>query len=115
MEFQHPEVARVAADAMDGYFLFTQRLIVKLMPASKVHPKLFVGGNRKFRVVPWRKIERRRHGRDRTPEEHAERVARLIAKDKRRQVRIAAAGIEYEYPSLSASMPIKAQKVVFND
>lgn len=115
VQFQHPEVAKVAADAMDGYFLFTQRLVVKLMPASKVHPKLFVGGNRKFRVVPWRKIERRRHGRERTPEEHAVRVARLIAKDKRRQLRIAAAGIEYEYPSLAEGVPIKPHKVLFDD
>lgn len=115
VEFQHPEVARVAADAMDGYFLFTQKLVVKLMPASKVHPQLFVGSNRKFRVIPWRAIERSRHDRERSAEEHATHVARVIAKDKRRQAKIEKAGIEYDYPSLTEAMPLKPRKVVFSD
>ncbi len=111
IEFQHPEVARVASDAMDGYFLFTQRLSVKLVPPSKVHPKLFQGANRKFRVIPWRKVERQRHDKERTPQEHAQRVAKLIKRDKERQKKIKEAGIEYEYDGIE--QPIKPQKVVF--
>lgn len=30
LEFQYPEVAKIAADAMDGYFMFTQKLSVKV-------------------------------------------------------------------------------------
>lgn len=29
LEFQHPDVARIVAGAMDGYFMFTQRLTCK--------------------------------------------------------------------------------------
>jgi nucleolar protein 15 len=30
LEFQYPEVAQVAAEAMNGYFLFSQKLDVKV-------------------------------------------------------------------------------------
>ncbi|GLI63224.1 hypothetical protein VaNZ11_006113 [Volvox africanus] len=111
VEFQYPEVARVAAEAMDGYFLFKQRLSCKLMPPNKVHPQLFQGANRKFKVIPWRRVERLRHDRERTPAEHAQRVVKLIRKDVKRQKKIKEAGIDFEYESLS--IPVKPKKVVF--
>lgn len=40
LEFQYPDVAAVAAEAMDGYMLFKQKLSVHVMPA-KVHPMQF--------------------------------------------------------------------------
>ncbi|KAG2482126.1 hypothetical protein HYH03_018912 [Edaphochlamys debaryana] len=113
VEFMHPEVASVAAEAMDGYFLFKQRLSVKLLPPAKVHPLLFNGANRKFKVIPWRKVERGRHDRERSPAEHAARIAKLIRRDKARAARIAEAGLEYEYDSLRA--PVKPLKVTFDD
>ncbi|PNW79833.1 hypothetical protein CHLRE_08g368500v5 [Chlamydomonas reinhardtii] len=111
IEFQHPEVARVAAEAMDGYFIFKQRLSCKLMPPARVHPMLFNGANRKFKVIPRRTVERKRHEKERTPKEQAARIAKLIRRDKLRQKKITEAGIEYEYAGLSA--PIKPKKVVF--
>jgi nucleolar protein 15 len=113
VEFQLAEVARIAAEAMDGYFLFKQRLTVKLVPPSKLHPLLFKGANRKFKVIPWRSVERKRHEKERTPEEHAQRIAKLIRRDKQRQAKIKKAGMDYEYEPLAA--PLKPQKVVFED
>ncbi len=40
--------------------------------------QLFKGANQKFRNVPWRKLERQRHDRERTPQEHARQVAKLV-------------------------------------
>jgi hypothetical protein len=34
LEFQYPDVAAVAAQAMDGYMLFKQKLSVHVMPAK---------------------------------------------------------------------------------
>lgn len=115
VEFQHVEVAKIAADAMDGYFMLTQRIICKVLPANKVHPKLFVGANKKFKVIPWKTVERRRHDKERTPEEQAQRIARLIKRDQKRRKKIAEAGIEYDYPSIESVLPIKPKKVVFTD
>eukprot|EP00877_Chromochloris_zofingiensis_P014444 jgi/Chrzof1/9253/UNPLg00220.t1 len=113
LEFQHADVARIAADAMDGYFMFTQKLACRVLKASEVHPQMFKGANRKFKQIPWQKIERDRHNKERTPEEHAARMARILRKDRQRQKKIAAAGIDYEYQGLHTQLPPKAKKVKF--
>ena len=50
---------------------------------------------------------------ERTPEEAARRVASLLKRDKARQKRIAAAGIDYEYEPLAAQQPQKAKMTKF--
>lgn len=115
LEFAVPEVARIAAEAMDGHFMFAQRLSVRCLRRAEVHPELFKGANRKFKQVPWRKIEAERHNRDRTPREHAARVAALLRKDRKRAAAIAAAGIDYEYEGLAAALPGRATRIKFVD
>ncbi|KAF5841374.1 hypothetical protein DUNSADRAFT_13242 [Dunaliella salina] len=110
LEFQHPDVARIVSDAMDGYFMFSQRLSCKLMRPEQVHPLLFKGANHKFRNIPWRKLERQRHDKELTPEEHARRVARRIKKDNKRQARIKEAGIDYEYTGLKSQLPVQSKR-----
>lgn len=114
LEFQHPDVAQIAAQTMDGYFLFKQRLSCRVLRAEEVHPQLFKGANRKFKKVPWRKIAAERVNKERTPEEAARRVAALLKRDKQRQKRIAAAGIDYQYEPLAAQQQQKAKKIKFN-
>lgn len=114
LAFQHPEVAQIAAAAMNGYFLMKQQLVCHVMKKSEVHDALFKGANRTFTNVPWRKIERARHNKDRTPEEHALRVARLLKKDAKRQKRIAEAGIDFEYKGLDKQQPAAATKIKFS-
>lgn len=115
LEFAVPEVARIAAEAMDGHFMFAQRLSVRCLRRREVHPELFKGANRKFKQVPWRKIEAERHNRDRTPQEHAARVAKLLRRDRKRREQIKAAGIDYEYDGLEAALPAKAKRIKFVD
>eukprot|EP00873_Tetraselmis_striata_P042735 jgi/Tetstr1/462999/TSEL_007938.t1 len=108
VEFAEPEVAVIAADAMDGYLMFKQALRCHVMKASDVHPAMFAGGARKFRKVPWRKIEAERHNNEeRTAEQMARRQARALRRDAARQKALAAAGIEYEYQGLAAQLPRK--------
>ena len=69
VEFQSAEVAAIAAEAMDGYFMFKQKLVCQLMPSESVHKELFKGANKKFRPPPRQKLERQRLHRPRTPEQ----------------------------------------------
>ena len=43
VEFANRDVAAIAAEAMDGYMMFKQKLVVSVMPAAEVHPQLFKG------------------------------------------------------------------------
>lgn len=113
LEFAHAEVAQIAATAMDGYFMFVQKIVCRVLKRSEVHPLLFKGANRKFKAIPWTKIAAERHNRPRTPAEHAARVAKLLRKDAARAKRIADAGIDYQYEPLTAAVAPVAKKTKF--
>jgi nucleolar protein 15 len=106
-------VATIAADAMNGYFLFKQKLISRVLKQEEVHPQLFKGANRRMKRVPWAKLEADRHNKQRTPEEHARRVTKLLKRDDKRREQIAKAGIEYEYEPLQKQVPSQPKKIKF--
>ena len=60
LEFVSGEVAQVVAATMDNYLLFGHILKCKLVPKEQVHEKLWVGANKRFKKVPWSKIEGRK-------------------------------------------------------
>lgn len=107
LEFKSPEVAAIAAEAMDGYMLFTQKLVCSVLEQSAVHPDLFKGTHRRFKKVPWAKVEAQRHNQPRTTAQHAQRVARALSRDRKRSQLLKAAGIMYDYEILSAEPPAK--------
>ncbi|GAB4816007.1 hypothetical protein N2152v2_003053 [Parachlorella kessleri] len=114
LEFQSAEVAKIAADAMDGYLFFGQKLVSRLLKPEECHEDLFKGANRVFTKVPWKKIEMERHNKERTPQEERLRVNKSIKKDRQRQQKIKEAGIDYKYEGLqaaaAAAAPGKAEK-----
>ena len=114
VEFQSAEVAAIAAEAMDNYIMFKQKLKVNVVKAADIHPQLFKGANRKFRAIPRQKLSREQHNRERTAEEDALRVKKAVAKDKQRQQRIKAAGIDYEYDPLKLSMSATSTHTKFS-
>ncbi|PSC72472.1 MKI67 FHA domain-interacting nucleolar phospho [Micractinium conductrix] len=115
LEFSSAEVAAIAASAMDGYMLATQKLSARVLPASEVHPQLFKGANRVFKKMPWAKIERERHNRDLTAAEAEKRQRQAVERDERRRRRITQAGIDYDYQSLEAALPRRSKKTKFAD
>ena len=50
VEFYLPEVAAIAAEAMDGYMMFAQKLKVEVIPRSRQHPALMRGSKKPFKV-----------------------------------------------------------------
>lgn len=66
LEFKSPQVAAIAAEAMNGYMLFTQKLDCHVLAASEVHKDLFKGTERTFKKIPWSLIEQKRHNKPRS-------------------------------------------------
>ena len=104
LEFANPAVAAIAADAMDGYLMFSQRLSVKVMAPESVHPTLFRGANRKFTKVPWKQLEAKRVNKKLTPAEADKRRARAAKTDSKRAEKIKKSGIDYQYERLLESI-----------
>lgn len=68
IEFRHEAVARIVAETMHNYLMFGRLLQCHLVPTDKIHPETFVGANRKFKVIPWKKIAREAHNVEETEE-----------------------------------------------
>lgn len=58
IEYSSSAVAEIVAETMDNYLLCGHILRCKLVPKEEVHPKLWIGANRKFRRVPRERVER---------------------------------------------------------
>ncbi|KAK7062841.1 nucleolar protein [Paramarasmius palmivorus] len=88
LEFESSSVAQIVAETMDNYLLMGHILRCKVIPKDEVHPELWVGANRKWRVP-------------RTEEEQAKANRRLIKRQKQKQQKLEAAGIKYSYDAVA--------------
>ncbi|KAK8651433.1 hypothetical protein V6N13_141034 [Hibiscus sabdariffa] len=115
IEFENPQVAEVVADCMHNYLLFEHLLQVHIIPPEHVHPKLWRGFNYKYKPVDYVQIERQRHNKVRTLEEHKKLVEKILKQDVRRRKRIEAAGIDYECPEIVGSVQPAPKKIKFDE
>ena len=53
---------------------------VQVIPADEVHPQLWVGANKKFRVIPKARLEKAKHDKPRTQEQQDKANAKLLVK-----------------------------------
>lgn len=127
IEFKYPEVADVVATTMNGYvgvavavavggcgcgtcltvpsvlfvccqqYMFEKYLVCHVLEPAKVHPGLFPGNGRTFKVMPWRILDRDRHNKERTNTEQTKRLQNRAARDRKRQEKLKKADIDYEF------------------
>ncbi|KAL8965342.1 MAG: hypothetical protein Q9183_003903 [Haloplaca sp. 2 TL-2023] len=57
IEFESASVAKIVAETMDTYLMFGHILKCKIVPPEEVHENLWKGANKRFKKVPWNKIE----------------------------------------------------------
>ncbi|KDD76310.1 hypothetical protein H632_c274p2 [Helicosporidium sp. ATCC 50920] len=115
LEFGNADVAKIAAEAMDGYHFFSQKLVARVMPTSEVHPLLFKGANRVIKPDKYKKLEIARHNAEKTPEQAEKAAAAAAAKDSKRKKRIAEAGIDYEYEGVSTRAAKRSRRTQFEE
>ena len=78
---------------------------VQVIPADEVHPQLWVGANKKFRVIPKARLEKAKHDKSRTQEQQDKANAKLLDKQDKRRQRIKDKGIDYDFDGhVSASL-----------
>ena len=109
LEFASADVAKIVADTMDNYLMFGHILKCKLVAPDQVHEQLWKGANKRFKAVPWNKIEGRKlelgMGRDAWARRIEEEKKRRSEKaDKLREI-----GYEFEAGELKGvdAVPVK--------
>ncbi|KAI9463318.1 hypothetical protein BJY52DRAFT_1350766 [Lactarius psammicola] len=97
IEFVSGPVAQIVAETMDNYLLMGHILTCKVIPKDEVHPELWVGANRKWRVVPTYRLAQAQHNRPRTEGQQRAAEKRLLSRQVSRKRKLAEAGIVYDF------------------
>ncbi|KAG2182009.1 hypothetical protein INT43_006935 [Umbelopsis isabellina] len=113
IEFKTGEVADIVAETMNNYLLYGHLLKCQVVPEEKQHPKLWDGADRKFKAIPWNKLAREQQNKAKTPEQREKLVSKLVKKDQKKREKLAAMGVEYEFPGYEAEIKPKATHVKF--
>lgn len=111
IEFADAEVADIAARTMDKYLLFGHILTCKIVPPAQVHPDLFKGANRRFKVVPWNKMAGRQLERPLSESQWQVKIAKEEQRRAARAEKLKEMGYEFEAPALKVP---KAKPVLEN-
>ncbi|CAD7695313.1 unnamed protein product [Ostreobium quekettii] len=84
---------------MDGYFMFGNKLVCQVLKHQELHKRMFFKWRKKMhnRRRGHTKRAQEAHNRERSEDEQAAQVKKLIAKDAHRQKRILEMGIDYHY------------------
>jgi nucleolar protein 15 len=115
IEFVSAPVAQIVAETMDNYLLMGHIMACKVVPKDDVHPELWLGANRKWRVVPTYRLAQAQHNKVRSPasrlnddrliwllqprNETQRRTAekRLMKRQEARKRKLAEAGVVYNF------------------
>ncbi|CCM03082.1 uncharacterized protein FIBRA_05202 [Fibroporia radiculosa] len=97
IEFDSSSVARIVAETMDNYLLMGHILTCKVIPKDEIHPELWVGANKKWRVVPRDRVARVQHNKPRTQDEQARAEKRLLHRQIQKKRKLEQAGIKYDF------------------
>ena len=100
IEFASKDVASIVAQTMNNYLMFGHILKCHLIPKEQVHENLWKGANRKFRVVPWSKIEARKLEQPATKEVWGRRIEKEKAKREKKLEKVKSIGYEFDVGSL---------------
>ena len=103
IEFKQKEVANIVAKSMNGYLMFSKILVAKVLPVDQVHPEMFKGANRPFKVVDRVAGVRKAHNKPRTPEQAAGREERLVKAERKKRAQLEKLGIEYAFDGYEAA------------
>ncbi|KAI0783625.1 hypothetical protein C8Q75DRAFT_725508 [Abortiporus biennis] len=118
IEFDSSSVAKIVAETMDNYLLTGHILTCKVIPKDEVHPELWVGANRKWRVVPSSRLARAQHNKPRTEEEQINAEARLLKRQAQTKRKLQEAGIDYDFDAIAyvclSSFPTMHFSDIFN-
>ena len=102
IEFACDDVAKIVAETMNNYMMFGRLLKCNVVPPEKIHPRLWVGSNRKFRAKPYGPTNTDKHNKPRNIKQHAKQVSNLVAKEEKKRAKLKELDVHYHFPGYAA-------------
>ncbi|OKL59245.1 hypothetical protein UA08_05728 [Talaromyces atroroseus] len=111
IEFASSVVAKIVAETMNNYLMYGHILKCKFVPQEQQHAELWKGSNRRYKRVPWNRIEKQRLDRGKTRDKWAKSIeqenGRRLAKAAKLKELM---GYEYDVPGLKAIDAVPVQE-----
>ncbi|KAL3056752.1 MKI67 FHA domain-interacting nucleolar phosphoprotein [Trematomus bernacchii] len=105
IEFDCDEVAKIVAETMNNYLMGERLIKCHVVPPEKVHEKMFVGSQKVFKKPSLPAVSR--YNKTHTEEQVTKMKDKLLRKEAKLRKRIAAHGIDYDFPGFAAQVPKK--------
>ncbi|CAD6505145.1 BgTH12-00640, partial [Blumeria graminis f. sp. triticale] len=112
IKFASATVAEIVAKTMDNYLMFGHLLKVKLVPDEQVPEALFKGANKRFKKIPWNKIEGRRLAQPTSEEVWKIRIEREEKRRQEKAEKLKKIGYEFESPQIKSVCTIQREEVI---
>ena len=105
-------MAKIVAETMNNYLMFGHILKTQFIEKDQVHEAMWKGANRRFKKVPWNKIEGRKLSAGAGREEWEKRIERENERRASKADKLKEIGYEFEAPELKGvdAVPVKEGK-----
>lgn len=107
VEFAEASTADIVVKTMNNYLLFGRVLKVIRLANEDVHKDLFKGANRRFKKVPWNKLEGNKLKKPLTESAWADKVSKEKSKRAKKAAKLKEIGYEFEAPEIK-DVPVPA-------
>jgi nucleolar protein 15 len=111
IEFSSTTVAKIVAETMDNYLMYGHIVKCKFVPKEQLHPEVWKGANRRFKVTPWNRIEKKRLEKGKTREQWSKRIETEQKKRLSKAKKLQALGYEIDLPQLKSVDDVPVQEV----
>lgn len=110
IEFSSTTVAKIVADTMDNYLMYGHIVKCKFVPKEQLHPEIWKGANRRFKVTPWNRIEKKRLAKGKTREQWSKNIESEQKKREAKVNKMKALGYELDLPQLKSVDDVPVQE-----
>merc|ERR1711939_301484 len=110
IKFESSVVADIVARTMDNYLMFGHILKVKLIPEEQVNEAWFKGANKRFKKVPWNKMQGRNLEQGKSEETWNTKVEQEAEKREKRAKKLKEIGYEFKAPALKSATGVAKAK-----
>jgi nucleolar protein 15 len=110
IQFESAAVAEIVAKTMDNYLMFGHILKVKLVPEEQVPANVFKGANKRFKKVPWNKIEGRKLEQGASEKVWDERADKEQKRRDEKAEKMKAMGYEFDSPRLKSAKNVSRKE-----
>ena len=110
IEFESSHVAKIVAETMDNYLIFGHILKCKYVPPESLHAETFKGANKRFRVAPHNRMEKRALEAPKSESQWTKKNSKEQEKRERKAEKLKAMGYDMELPKLKDPTDVLQQR-----